>query len=440
MQPINLEVIRRIKAYFRDHADLGRIGRGAAWALSGEVVGRGSAVLAGFVAARLLEVNGFGQLGMIRSTIGTFTVFAGFGLGVTATSQIAKYRQNDPQTAGEMIALCNMVALVLGTLMALLLLTFAHPLSSSALLDSNLAGSLRLGAAMVFLGALTGVGAGTLAGFEEFRALAKASAVEGLTVLATTVPLAYFFGLEGAIAAIVLAQGAKFLVIRHQITISCRLHSIVPTYQRMGKHSKLLWHYSLPAFLCGFMYGPAIWMLNRIVIAQPDGYRMLGIMTAAEQWKTLILFVPAALGSVTLPLLANLRGTGTGTYKNSVLINLGAQFMIALFVAIPVVLLSSFLSKLYGQSFDGLGIIIVIASATAVFHALGNAAGNALMTASNIWPNVFLNFGWAIFLIGSGIVLVKIYGLIGFAFAYLLAQFFHGLIATLMATSGKAKY
>jgi O-antigen/teichoic acid export membrane protein len=428
MQPLNLEVIRRIKTYFRDHAHLGRIGRGAAWALSGEVVGRGSAVLAGFVAARLLEVNGFGQLGMIRSTIGTFAVFAGFGLGVTATSQIAKYRQSDPQKAGEMIALCNMVALILGTLMALVLLIFAHPLSSSALLDSNLAGSLRLGAAMVFLGALTGVGAGTLAGFEDFRALAKASAVEGVTVLAATIPLAYFFGVEGAVSAIVLAQGAKFLVIRHQIATSCRLHAIVPTYQGLGRHVKLLWQYSFPAFLCGFMYGPAIWMLNRIVIAQPDGYKMLGIMTAAEQWKTLILFVPAALGSVTLPILANLRGAGTGTYRNMVMMNLGVQFLIALIVALPVALMRNTVARLYGHSFDGLGPIIVIASGTALLQTLGNAAGNSLMTAESVWPNFWLNACWAVSLIGAGYFLIDGNGVTGLAFCYLLAHFIHSIL------------
>jgi hypothetical protein len=42
-----------------------------------------------------------------------------------------------PTEGGEMIALCNVVALVLGTLMGLVLLIFAHPLSSSALLDSK---------------------------------------------------------------------------------------------------------------------------------------------------------------------------------------------------------------------------------------------------------------------------------------------------------------
>jgi O-antigen/teichoic acid export membrane protein len=429
--------VKRIGALFQGHPQLGRIGRGAAWALSGEVVGRGSAVLAGFVAARLLEVTGFGQLGMIRSTIGTFAVFAGFGLGVTATSQVAKYRQSNPQMAGEIIALCNVVALVLGTLMGLVLLIFAQPLSSSALLDSSLTVSLRLGAAMVFLGALIGVGSGTLAGFEEFRGLATASAAEGVTVLAATVPLAYLFGVDGAVMAIVLAQGAKFLVIRHRIVTCCSLHNIVPVYGRLGSHVKLLWQYSLPAFLCGFMYGPAIWVLNRMVIAQPDGYKMLGIMSAAEQWKTLILFVPTALGSVILPILANLRGSGTGSYKNMVLLNLGGQLFIALMVALPVVIMSSFVASLYGPSFEGLGLIIIISSATALFHTLGNAAGNALMTAKNIWPNVLLNLIWAICLIGSGFIFVRIYGILGLAFAYLFTQIIHGILTSLAVLARK---
>jgi O-antigen/teichoic acid export membrane protein len=405
-----------------------RIGINATWSLSGEVIGRGASVLAGFLAARILEVNGFGQLGMIRSTIGTFSVFAGLGLGVTATCYIAKYKHSDPQTAGEILGLCRVIALVLGTVIAFALFLSAPFLSRTSLADPSLSSAVRIAAAMVFLSSMLGVEFGALSGFEGFRFLAFASGIEGITTLIATVPLAYFFGVNGAVSALVFSQFIKLIVLRKLVTSRCHEAGITISVKAFKKHLSVLWNYSIPAFLCGFMYGPAIWILNQIVVAQPNGYQMLGIMSAADQWRSLILVAPGALGTVIIPVLANLRGTHQTTYKKTVLLNFGGQFFIAFCAAIPIAIFSSLIASLYGPSFTGLTPIIAISCAIAIFHALGNAAGNALMTATSIWPNFLLNLLWAVCLIISGYFLVRLLGVAGLAISYLVAHFIQALI------------
>ncbi len=410
-----------------------RIGKNAMWSLSGEVIGRGSSVLAGFMTARILEVNGFGQLGMIRSTIGTFSVFAGFGLGATATRYVAKYRNSDPTKVGEIIGMCNTFAMMLGVIMAICLFVFSSFLARTALAAPELRSALKVGAAMLLFGSMTGAGIGTIAGFEGFRGLAAASAMEGITVLVTTIPLAYLLGVNGAVLALVLSQVVKFIMVRRIASLRCREFGIVVKNHWFKKHLSVIWNYSFPAFLCGFMYGPAIWVLNQIVVRQPAGYKMLGIMSAADQWKTLILFVPAALGNVTLPVLANLRSTQMSSYKRTVLLNLVMQVAIAVCVALPVAIFSGPFASLYGKSFEGLNVIITISCATAIAHTVGNAAGNALMTAATIWPNFLLNMLWAVCLIVSGFFLIRIYGVMGIALSYLIAYLLHGFVMTFFA-------
>jgi len=417
-----------IQPSFLKNEIIKRIWASTRWALTGEVIGRGASILAGYFAARMLEVNGFGQLGMIRSTIGTFSVFASLGLGITATCFVAKYRHSDPQTAGEILGLCRVIALVLGTVIAFALFLSAPFLSRTSLADPSLSSAVRIAAAMVFLSSMLGVEFGALAGFEGFRFLAFASAIEGITMLIATVPLAYFFGVNGAVSALVFSQFIKLIVLRKLVTSRCRESGITISVKAFKKHLTVLWNYSIPAFLCGFMYGPAIWILNQIVVAQPNGYQMLGIMSAADQWRSLILVVPGALGTVIVPVLANLRGTHQTTYKKTVLLNFGGQFFIAFCAAIPIAIFSSLIASLYGPSFTGLTPIIAISCAIAIFHTLGNAAGNALMTATSIWPNFILNLIWAACLIFSGYFLIHSLGIIGFALSYLISHFIHALI------------
>jgi len=56
-----------------------RIAKGAFWSLSGSIVSQGSILFASMYVARILGKTQFGELGMIRSTINMFVVFAGFG-------------------------------------------------------------------------------------------------------------------------------------------------------------------------------------------------------------------------------------------------------------------------------------------------------------------------------------------------------------------------
>ena len=102
-----------------------RLAWGAFWSLAGAVISRGLALLSSILVARLLGKTGFGELGMIQSTVGMFGAFAGFGLGLTATKHVAEFRQKDPVKAGRILALANIIALASGGIMTVALLVMA---------------------------------------------------------------------------------------------------------------------------------------------------------------------------------------------------------------------------------------------------------------------------------------------------------------------------
>ena len=73
----------------------------------------------------------------------------------------------------------------------------------------------------------------------------------------------------------------------------------------------------------------------------PGGYGELGIFNAANQWRNLVLFVPASLAQVVLPILANLQALGNQRrYVLARWLNAAVNVSAGIAVAVPVALIS----------------------------------------------------------------------------------------------------
>src|ERR1039458_7078219 len=128
----------------------GRFARGAVWSVIGAVFAQGANLAASVISARLLGREQFGEYGIIQSTVGMLGIFAGLGLGVTATKYVAQFRTLDPARAGRIIALGWVAAIFSGGLLALGLLAYAPMLAAKTLNAPELAGELRIASALLF--------------------------------------------------------------------------------------------------------------------------------------------------------------------------------------------------------------------------------------------------------------------------------------------------
>ncbi|MFH1634310.1 MAG: oligosaccharide flippase family protein, partial [Chloroflexota bacterium] len=181
-----------------------RLALGVFWSMAGSVISRGLMLCATVLVARMLGKTGYGELGMIQSTVGMFGVFAGFGLGLTATKHVAEFRQSDPERAGRIIGLSGLFAMGTGGVMALGLLIFAPWLAESTINAPHLVGVLRISALILFINALNGAQTGALSGFEAFKTIAHVNLFIGLISFPILVSGAYFGGLTGAVWALAI--------------------------------------------------------------------------------------------------------------------------------------------------------------------------------------------------------------------------------------------
>src|SRR4030042_1556117 len=329
-----------------------RLAKGMIWSTVGSVASQTSSFAAAIATARILGKTGFGELGMIQSTVGMFGVFAGAGVGMTATKHIAEFRRRNPLKAGRIIGTLSLAAFVSAGLIASLAFIMAPLLSARMMHAPQLTSAMRIGCLMLFFNALNGAQLGVLSGLEAFRAIVTPSLYRSMLNFPCVLCGVLLWGLSGALWGSVTAAFFGWLINHMAVMTETRLAAIPVSYRAHMAEIPVLWKFSLPAFICSAMFSPVEWVLFAMLVNQPNGYAELGLFNAARQWQNIILYLPGVLSQVGLPLLSNLWGEGKAReYSKLLIVNSGLLTGLALLVAIPVAIFSSYVIKAYGSEF-----------------------------------------------------------------------------------------
>ena len=378
----------------------GRFARGASWSLIGMGAAQGLAVVASIITARLLGKVAFGEFTMVTSTVGAFGIFAGLGLGLTATKYTAEHRSNDPDRAGQILGLTQQVAAISGGVVALLLFIFAPWLAARTLNAPQLSSELRLGCVLLFLNALDGTQLGALAGLEAFRATAWVSLVRGLLTFPVLLAGVWYYGLTGAVTATVIVGAVGWCLNQAALRRESSRAGVRISYRGARANLPILWQFSLPALLSAMMVAPAMWLANAILVNQPGGYGELGLFNAANQWRTAMMFLPAVLLRVALPLMASSADPGRADdFGKTLVLTQSLTVAIVLPAGALLMFLSSLIMGLYGNEFAHAAPVLIGVACTIMITCIGNAAGAAIEARGKMWRGLVLNLSWAVVLI-----------------------------------------
>ncbi len=406
-----------------------RMARGAFWSISGAAMSRGLMLVASVLVARILGIEVYGEYGIIRTTVNMFLVFAGFGLGLTATKYVAECRVSDPARAGRVMVIAGLFAAFTGALIAVGLFIFAPWLAANTINAPHLAVELQIGALILFFNALNGAQTGALAGFEAFKSIAKVNLGVGVVSFPLLLGGAYFGGLRGAVLALGANMMINWLLNHLALRREVAKHKIPVTYKGCFKEWAILWHFSLPAALAGMMVSPVIWVCNAMLVNQPGGYVQMGLFNAANQWHMAILIVPGILSQIVLPLLSNLNGKKDQvSYRNTLKYNAIINGGIALAFALPIALLSPIIMRSYGIGFEEGVFVLVILSISSVLVAINAVVGQSLASKNKMWIGLFFNVLWGVTLLFFSLIAIRQgYGAIGLAVAYLCSYLLHSI-------------
>lgn len=382
-------------------SDIGRrMLSGAFWSLSGSLVAQGLMLLTSIIIARILGKNIYGELGIIRSTVNMFTVFAGFGLGLTTTRYVAELYRSDKERTGRIIGLTSVFALLTSLVIAGGVLPFAGYIANHTLNAPHLAPEIRISTLILFFGAMNGAQAGILAGFEAFRSIAKNNFLTGILSVPLQVGLTYFLGLQGAIVGLALHLCLLFILHSRSVKKTALQAGISIRFGDVWSEWPILYRFSLPSLLSGILVTPVLWICNTMLVNIPDGYGEMAVYDAANQWRSAILFIPATLSQIALPLLAGSRQNSQKFFK-ILKLNILLVALIATLMSGVVALFSGKIMNLYGTGFSGGSLVLVFLAVSTIMFAVSDILGKALAGQGRMWIGFAVNAIWALVMITS---------------------------------------
>lgn len=402
-----------------------RIASGAFWSLSGTIVAKFLVLVSGIICAHILSKSEYGQLGMVRSTINLFVTLGSAGMGVTAAKYISEYRVSDKCKISNIYVLTNGFAFITGFLITIIVLFFAPKIANEVLHSSELISPLRIGALLLFITIINGAQNGTLSGFEAFKSIAFNTLYGSIAESILLLIGAYFWGVFGAILG--FGTGYVVLYIANYISIKRQFitNNVSITRFKLSRELlSILYKFSLPAALASCITAPTFFVV-RAMLSNTNGFEEVAIYEAADQWRIIILFIPASISQIVLPILSGLSVNRTNEFWKVLKINISLNVVIASIVAIIVALLSPWIMNLYGGGYGSSALPLVILVASTVISAVSNVVGVAIQSRAKTWLGFCFNLFWAFMLItityfflgkGLGASAVSL----GFLFSYII--------------------
>jgi len=148
----------------------------------------------------------------------------------------------------------------------------------------------------------------------------------------------------------------------------------------------LLRGFALPAFLIALTFSGSLWFGNVHLLSQPDGARYLGLFAAAYLLRTLVVFLPAQLGTVSLALISGHSAAGrTVEYRQVLLGSIVLAGLFASLIAGSIVLLAPVLLPILGADFVAAAPMIKVVMAASVLEAIGTVAYQHLTSRARMW-------------------------------------------------------
>ena len=199
-------------------------------------------------------------------------------------------------------------------------------------------------------------------------------------MLGLCIPLNYYFGLKGSLAALFLSQ----------LTVSClNLFKLKNNYtillnQSKESFDKPLLKFSFPVAMQELTYFITQWGAP-LLITKYASLGEVGIYTAAAQWNAIILFIPGVLSNVVLSYLSTTAATNEQSHKTMIKRMLLINFVCSAIPFLIVFTLSSVIVSFYGKTFVGMRSVLNILIFSTIFTCLSNVFTSDLISQGKNW-------------------------------------------------------
>ncbi len=369
-----------------------RLIEGSLFNLLASVFVQGGTLVTTVVVARLLMKQSFGEYAIVYSTLLTVAGISQLALGYTASKYVAEFRSSAPDKVTRIMGLCRTASVITAAAGTLLLVAISPWLTHDVLKAPHLTSSLILGGGFLFFSAVNGYQVGALSGLEAYRGLVRAGLISSLALLGAVSLGAWTWGLHGAVAGLSIGAFIRWSLHSRLLQLETSYRGIRPRYRGgFGQEKRIITTFALPAAISAYITLPAIWLANSLLVRQPGGYNDMALYASSFSLRTLALFVPQAMNSVSLSVLNNIKGRGDRFhYKRIYMASVSAMILLTMGSAAVLSFFGEAILTVFGKDFgDGKQVLRVLMLST-IFEAGGIALYQHLQVHEKVWTSLLL--------------------------------------------------
>lgn len=280
--------------------------------------------------AMLLGPAGYGVMGTYGQITELTRSIAQLGINSSGVRQIADAVASDDQRyIARTVFVLRIVSMACALMGAAGLAIFAAPVAELTFANAEHTSAMWWLALAVFFGLVTGGQGALLQGMRRVPEMAKLAVIGGLMGLVASVPLVYFFGVDGIAPSMTVAAACLALA-SWWYTRRIKLDRPAMAMSEVVKESSALFKLGLAFLISGFLMQGAAYLV-RLVILRYEGADAAGIYQAAWTLGGLYAgFVLQALGTDFYPRLVGLAHSD-GECNRAI----NEQAQISLLLAIP---------------------------------------------------------------------------------------------------------
>jgi O-antigen/teichoic acid export membrane protein len=402
-----------------------RFATGAAWSLLGSGVSQGVSLVGLVFVARSMDREQYGQFIVLQNTVLTLGVLAGFGVGITATRFVAAWKEGNKSRLESMLGLCETSVALLGLATGLFVSMASGLIAGRGFNSPELALPLSIASASLLFATLDGFQKSALIGFGDMRAFASCSILGSIMGSVSLFVGVQFAGLSGAAFGILVGAVLQATVSRLLYRRVARSNSVRPAIAGCLAERHELFAFALPAFLAGVLVAPTHWIAQVALANTAGGYAEVALLGIAMQWHAAVLFFPAVIGRVALPMMTEYVGQAKdGDARALLLFAIKINAAICLPLAALIALASPWIISLYGVAYQDGAATLMLCVFAATLSAIASPAGGVLAARSRMWLGFLMNLAWAIVFLSIALAMIGI-GALGVALGLLLAYCAH---------------
>ena len=403
-----------------------KIIKGVFWSFLGTIMSKGLMLVSFIIIARIVSVEEYGQISILRNTIISFSIFSVMSFGVTATKYLAIYKDNNLIRAERILTFTRGFVIVFSILISLYIFLFSSNISENILNDASLSFDLKLSSFVVFFTSLNAYQNGLLAGLEEFKKISFINITNGLLTFPILIILAYFYQVHGIVIGLLIVSFSIWIMSAYYVNKSLKKNLLKYRFSSFYKEFEIIRKFTLPSFVSGLSIAPAILMVNAILAQQENGYYQLGVFNAAYSFSVITSVLNGVIGQVIYPYAMQQFKKENTSFDY---FNIISPWIIGIVLNLPLIIFPEIVATALGNKYDTIEfkntIILVALFSILIAHRQGIARNFA--AANLMWWSVVGNLFWAIILIVSAIFFVD-FGSVGLGISFFIAYLLNTIV------------